>query len=165
MRQQDEPGRLRTGQVAEQAGVNIQTLRYYERRGLIDEPGRSPGGHRAYPPETVTVLRVIKAAQRLGFTLREVAELLEAARHHHRPGPRRGHAETRLAERARVKLVEIEGRIGDLTVIRTALQQAIEGGCTDLMACAQERCCPLPFIDLAAPGPAHDPCGPRDSSP
>jgi hypothetical protein len=94
------PGAAGRARVAEQAGVNIQTLRYYERRGLIDEPGRSPGGHRAYPPETVTVLRVIKAAQRLGFTLREVAELLEAARHHHRPGPRRGHAETRLAERA-----------------------------------------------------------------
>jgi MerR family transcriptional regulator, mercuric resistance operon regulatory protein len=48
--------------------VNVQTLRYYERHGLLDEPDRSLGGHRMYPPETVTVLRVIKAAQRLGFT-------------------------------------------------------------------------------------------------
>jgi MerR family mercuric resistance operon transcriptional regulator len=55
---------LRTGQIAEAAGVNQQTLRYYERRGLLAEPDRSPGGHRLYPPETVTVLRVIKAAQR-----------------------------------------------------------------------------------------------------
>ncbi len=48
---------LRTGQVAEAAGVNVQTLRYYERRGLLDEPGRTLGGHRHYPPQAVTVLR------------------------------------------------------------------------------------------------------------
>ncbi len=70
-----EPG-LRTGQLAEAAGVNQQTLRYYERRGLLAEPDRSPGGHRLYPPETITVLRVIKAAQRLGFTLEEISDLL-----------------------------------------------------------------------------------------
>jgi MerR family mercuric resistance operon transcriptional regulator len=70
---------LRTGQVAEAAGVNVQTLRYYERRGLLVEPERTLGGHRLYPPETVTVLRVIKAAQRLGFRLEEVADLLEAS--------------------------------------------------------------------------------------
>ena len=68
---------MRRGQVAAAAGVNIETLRYYERRGLLTEPARSPGGHRLYPPETVTVVRVVKAAQRLGFTLDEVADLLE----------------------------------------------------------------------------------------
>ncbi|MEV4188170.1 MerR family transcriptional regulator [Streptosporangium canum] len=60
---------LRTGEVARAAGVNNRTLRYYHRRGLLAEPSRSTGGHRLYPPETVTVLRVIKAAQRLGCTL------------------------------------------------------------------------------------------------
>lgn len=60
---------LRSSQVAAAAGVNPQTLRYYERRGLLAEPERSLGGHRLYPAEAVTVLRVIKAAQRLGFTL------------------------------------------------------------------------------------------------
>ncbi|MGP3973504.1 MerR family transcriptional regulator [Streptomyces sp. 8N114] len=50
--------------------MNIQTLRYYERRGLLAEPERSNGGHRLYGEEAVTTLRVIKAAQRLGFTLR-----------------------------------------------------------------------------------------------
>jgi DNA-binding transcriptional MerR regulator len=79
--------RLRTGQIAEAAGVNQQTLRYYERRGLLSEPDRSPGGHRLYPPETITVLRVIKAAQRLGFTLEEISDLLEAGRHHHANKP------------------------------------------------------------------------------
>ena len=68
---------LRAGQVAEAVGVNVETLRYYERRGIIAEPGRSLGGHRLYPEETVTTLRVIKAAQRLGFTLDEVAARIE----------------------------------------------------------------------------------------
>jgi DNA-binding transcriptional MerR regulator len=78
---------LRSGEVAAAAGVNLQTLRYYERRGLLAEPDRTLGGHRLYPSVTLTVLRVIKAAQRLGFTLDEVADLLDAGRHHHRrPG-------------------------------------------------------------------------------
>jgi DNA-binding transcriptional MerR regulator len=64
-------------------GVNVETLRYYERRGIIAEPDRSLGGHRMYSEETVTTLRVIKAAQHLGFTLDEVAELLEAVRQRH----------------------------------------------------------------------------------
>jgi DNA-binding transcriptional MerR regulator len=76
---------LRSGQVAERAGVNQQTLRYYERRCLIAELRRSPGGHRAYPPETVTLLTVIKAAQRLAFTLEEVAELIDTGRRGHTP--------------------------------------------------------------------------------
>ncbi|MEU8678744.1 MerR family transcriptional regulator [Streptomyces sp. NPDC048560] len=74
---------LRSGQVAEAAGVNVQTLRYYERRGLLAEPRRTNGGHRVHGEEAVTALRVIKAAQRLGFTLEEVAELLAAGRHRH----------------------------------------------------------------------------------
>jgi MerR family transcriptional regulator, mercuric resistance operon regulatory protein len=75
---------LRSSEVATAAGVNRQTLRYYERRGLLAEPQRSLGRHRLYPAEAVTVLKVIKAAQRLGFTLDEVADLLEAGRHPHR---------------------------------------------------------------------------------
>jgi DNA-binding transcriptional MerR regulator len=91
---------LRSGQVAEAVGVNVETLRYYERRGIIPEPDRSLGGHRLYPEETVTILRVIKAAQRLGFTLEEVAELLEAGRHHHGAG---------LQSRTEAKLAEADG--------------------------------------------------------
>ncbi len=86
---------LRSGQVADAAGVNVTTLRYYERRGLLDEPDRTLGGHRLYPPETVTMLRIIKAAQRLGFTLEEVAELLEAGQHRHTAGPTRGSCRTK----------------------------------------------------------------------
>jgi MerR family mercuric resistance operon transcriptional regulator len=132
---------LRSGQVAAAAGVNLQTLRYYERRGLLAEPDRSLGGHRLYPPEAVTVLRVIKAAQRLGFTLDEVAELLAAGR--------RGHRDAGLQARAAAKLAEVEARIADLQVIRTTLVAAIDAGCDDLVACAASPCCPLPFSELA----------------
>ena len=99
------PG-LRSSQLAEAAGVNLQTLRYYERRGLLAEPDRTLGGHRLYPAEAVTILRVI----------------------------------------------EVNERIADLTVIRTALQQTIEAGCRDLIECAEAGCCPLPFAQLARPG-------------
>jgi MerR family transcriptional regulator, mercuric resistance operon regulatory protein len=134
---------LRSGQVAEAAGVNPQTLRYYERRGLLAEPERTLGGHRLYQAEAVTVLWAIKTARRLGFTMEEVADLLETTRY------RRGHRNAGLAERARVKLVEVERRIADLQIIRTT---PAEAGCDDLIACAGQPCCPLPFADLARPG-------------
>lgn len=137
---------LRSGEVAEAAGVNLQTLRYYERRGLLAEPRRSSGGHRLYPPEAVTLLRVIKAAQRLGFTLEEVAELLEAGTH------RRGRAQVGLRQRAEVKLAEIDSKIADLTVIRQALVDAMDAGCDDLTACAHSPGCPLPFAELVEDG-------------
>ncbi|MCT4357611.1 MerR family transcriptional regulator [Streptomyces sp. Je 1-79] len=142
--------RLRSGQVAEAAGVNIQTLRYYERRGLLAEPERSSGGHRLYGDDAVTVLRVIKAAQRLGFTLEEVAELLEAGRHgRSRQSHRHGRPVAGLQERAEAKLAEVEAKIADLTTIRTALAAAVEAGCDDLTVCVGSPCCPIPFTALA----------------
>ncbi|MEV7123919.1 MerR family transcriptional regulator [Kitasatospora griseola] len=143
---------LRTGQVAEAAGVNIQTLRYYERRGLLPEPDRSPGGHRLYDDQAVTVLRVIKAAQRLGFTLEEVAELLETGRHRH------GRPVAGLQERARAKLAEVDAKIADLTTIREALLTAVDAGCDDLTLCAGSPCCPIPFTDLAEERRHAGPC-------
>jgi DNA-binding transcriptional MerR regulator len=153
----DEPTGLRSGQVAAAAEVNVETLRYYERRGLLAEPDRSPGGHRLYPAETVTVLRVIKAAQRLGFTLEEVAELLDVGRHHHghqRTSPRRRHTEDAgLQQRARAKLAEVEERISDLTTIRDTLIAALDAGCDDLVACAGNDCCPIPFATITTRPP------------
>ncbi|MFJ4778155.1 MerR family transcriptional regulator [Streptomyces sp. NPDC088762] len=143
---------LRSGQVAKAAGVNVQTLRYYERRGLLAEPERSNGGHRLYGDDAVTALRVIKAAQRLGFTLEEVAELLEAGRHRH------GRPVAGLQERAAVKLVEIDAKIADLTAIRTALAVAVEAGCDDLTVCAERACCPIPFTALAEENRHAGPC-------
>lgn len=135
---------LRAGQVAVAAGVNRQTLRYYERRGLLAEPDRTLGGHRLYPQETVQVLRVIKAAQRLGFTLDEVADLLTVGAHRH--GRR---TDSSLLNRAESKLAEVEQKIADLAVIRKTLQAALAAGCDDLMTCAETPCCPLPFGELA----------------
>jgi DNA-binding transcriptional MerR regulator len=146
------PDGLRSGQVAAAAGVNIETLRYYERRGLLAEPHRSPGGHRLFPVETVTVLRVIKAAQRLGFTLEEVADLLDVGRRSHthggRPRPRGNGGDTGLQHRARTKLAEVEDRIADLITIRDTLRAALDAGCDDLVACADNDCCPIPFATI-----------------
>ncbi len=136
---------LRINEVAQAAGVNKETLRYYERRGLLEKPDRSPGGHRLYDEEAVITLRVIKAAQRLGFTLDEVADLLEA-------GQRRGRNQG-LQTRARLKLVEVEERLADLNTIRDSLIEAIDAGCDDLHACAGSDCCPIPFYKIALETP------------
>ena len=108
---------LRSGELADAAGVNHQTLRYYERRGLLPEPERSPGGHRLYPAEALTTLRVIKTAQRLGFTLDEVAELVDLGQHRH--GRRRDRS---LQTRAAAKLTEIETKIAHLQLIAASLR-------------------------------------------
>ena len=131
---------LRSGELAEAAGVNLQTLRYYERRGLLAEPRRSPGGHRLYPSESLTLLRIIKTAQRLGFSLDEVAELVDLGRHRHGRRKDRG-----LQARATAKLAEIEAKIADLQVIADTLRAAIDAGCDDLDICAAIDACPLPF--------------------
>ena len=68
---------LKVGQLAKEAGVNIQTIHYYERRGLIPEPPRQPSGYRDYSPDFVARIRFIKKAQELGFSLAEIAELLD----------------------------------------------------------------------------------------
>jgi MerR family mercuric resistance operon transcriptional regulator len=133
---------LRSGEVAAAAGVNLETLRYYERRGLLAEPDRSLGGHRLYTSDTVTVLRVIKAAQRLGFTLGEVRELLDVGRHHRR-GP-----DASLAAGARQKLAEVEAKIADLQVIADTLRATVDAGCDDLITCAGNSCCPIPFAAI-----------------
>lgn len=104
---------MRIGEVAVGAGVNIQTLRYYERRGLLPEPRRRGSGYRAYDPETVRLVRFIKRAQELGFTLREIAELVELR---HSP---RGGAEVRAL--AAAKIEDIERKMAHLRAMRNAL--------------------------------------------
>jgi MerR family mercuric resistance operon transcriptional regulator len=150
---------VRSGEVAAAAGVNRQTLRYYERRGLLAEPTRTLGGHRQYPPDAVTTLRVIKAAQRLGFTLDEVADLLATGRHRHgRP------ADPGLHSRAATKLAEVEARIADLASIAGTLRAAVDAGCDDLAACAQSPGCPIPFEDIASGSATTRPAAAPDAS-
>ena len=141
-------GGLRAGEVALAVGVNVETLRYYQRRGLIGEPLRSPGGHRLYPAAAVTTLRVIKAAQSLGFTLDEVADLLEAGRHRHGPASRG------LQARTEAKLAEVEQKIAQLQAIRERLIVARAAGCDDLLSCAESDCCPIPFVQITRMQPA-----------
>lgn len=133
----DAAASLRAGQLAGVAGVGRQTLRYYERLGLLASPRRSPGGHRLYPAEAVTSLRVIKAAQQLGFSLREIGELLR--------GRRSGRGQGGLRQRVPARLAEIEAHIAELEQAATALRAAQAAGCDDLIECADLPGCPLPF--------------------
>lgn len=121
--------------------MNTQTMRYYERRGLLAEPDRSLGGHRLYPEQALTVLRVVKAAQRLGFTLDEVADLL-AVTH-----VGRGRAEAGLRSRAAAKLAQVDAKLVELTAVRYTSRTALEAGCDDLIACSENPCCPLLFSE------------------
>jgi DNA-binding transcriptional MerR regulator len=68
---------LSIGQLAEAGGVHVETIRYYERRGLLPEPPRSPGGYRQYGPDDLWRLEFVGRAKALGFTLTEIGELLE----------------------------------------------------------------------------------------
>ena len=88
------------------------------------------------------MLRVIKAAQRLGFTLDEVADLLDAGRHRHGR-----HQMPACRHRRACKLAEVETKIADLDVIAGTLRAAIDAGCDDLVA-ARTDCCPMPFARI-----------------
>jgi MerR family mercuric resistance operon transcriptional regulator len=103
------------GTLARAAGVNIETVRYYQRRGLITTPRKPPGGVRRYAHETLAQLRFIKRAQQLGFSLREITELLKLGEG--------SCAETRtLAERKRA---DIDVRLRDLKAMRATLEKLI----------------------------------------
>jgi DNA-binding transcriptional MerR regulator len=107
---------MRTGEVAAQAGVNVQTLRYYERVGLLPEPSRRESGYRVYGPDAVQTVRFIKRAQELGFGLRDADTLLGLAA----GGPEGCDAARSLAEE---KIAELDRRIADLRAMRDSLQR------------------------------------------
>jgi Hg(II)-responsive transcriptional regulator len=101
-------------EAAEQAGVNVQTLRYYERRGLLPKPPRRTSGYREFPADAVRIVRFIKRAQELGFSLDEVEELLRL-----RKNSRRDRARIRRVAEQRV--AQIDQKIDELTRMRKAL--------------------------------------------
>jgi Hg(II)-responsive transcriptional regulator len=109
---------VRTSEVAARAQVNPQTLRYYERRGLLPEPARSPTGYRAYGAQAVRIVRFIKRAQELGFTLDDVETLLELA-----DGGPEGCEPTRAI--AVAKVADLDARITDLRAMRAALARLV----------------------------------------
>ncbi len=131
---------MRTGEVAVQAGVNVQTLRYYERRGLLDCPPRSPGGYRSYPREAVQLIRFIKRSQALGFTLAEVRELLHLAE----GGPSACAPARELAE---ARIADLERKIGELRRMKESLAELLDT--CDLSRI--DRRCPL-IVDLQPAG-------------
>lgn len=127
-----ENGAMRTSELAGQAGVNAETLRYYERRGLLDEPPRTPGGYRDYPQTALRLLRFIKRAQELGFTLDEVAELV----HLDAGGPEGCDAARALAK---TRQADLRARILDLQRMHDSLAELI-ATCERPRA---DRSCPL----------------------
>jgi len=109
---------LTIGQLAKHAKVNIETIRYYERRGLIPEPPRRESGYRQYAPEFVTRIQFIKRAQELGFSLNEIADLLAL----------RVDTDTACNEvrkRAENKIASIEGKIQTLQKMKQALETLV----------------------------------------
>ncbi len=130
-------GTLTIGEVAAQAGVNVETLRYYERRGLLKEPARVASGRRRYPLEVVDFIRSVKQAQSLGFTLAEIEEFISVGAH--RPA-RSGEA---LAAGAARKLAEIDEKIAALHEMRTGIEAIIEHGCDSLTNCRCGAGCPV----------------------
>ena len=119
---------MRVGETAARAGVNVETLRYYERRGLLPTPERDPSGHRRYGEETVRFLRAIKEAQAVGFTLSEIGEYLKASQ---RPGA----APEALRVRMAAKIDEIDARIAGLRRMREELARVVGCACDSLDHC------------------------------
>jgi DNA-binding transcriptional MerR regulator len=132
---------LRIGDVARSAGVNVQTLRYYERRGLVVAGFRRHSGQREYDEADVSRVKVIKAAQRLGFTLAEIQEMFDLSAHRRATGE--------LRTRATAKVAEIDGRIARLQAMRADLTAVIAAECDSLTDCSCGLGCPLPFVALS----------------
>ena len=106
---------LTVSKLAKAAGVGIETIRFYERRGLLDPPPRRASGYRIYPESTVPRILFIRRAQRLGFTLNEIRELIALDK------DQSAECGT-LLERTEHKIATIEQKITDLQRMRTALQ-------------------------------------------
>ncbi|MEO7725966.1 MAG: MerR family DNA-binding protein [Burkholderiales bacterium] len=115
------PQSLTIGKVADQGGVNVQTIRYYERRGLLPKPARTAAGYRKYSDDAVRRLRFIRQAQALGFSLIEIEELLSLRM---QPGTTCGD----IRQHARQKMAAVDNKITELQRIKDAL-------CALAMAC------------------------------
>lgn len=120
---------LTIGQLARKAGAHVETIRYYQRRGLLDEPRRPAGGIRRYGEDAVKRLGFIRRAQEVGFSLEEVKTLLKLGE-----SPNCRGARTLAAQ----KLALVEARLRDLGRVRSALAELI-GRCDT----GRERRCPI----------------------
>ena len=121
---------LTIGRLAQEVGLNLETVRYYERRGLLPAPPRSLSGYRLYPTETARRLRFIQRAKDLGFSLREIKELLSL-----RVSPRTSRKEIR--QKAEAKITDIRAKIQSLESIEKSLRRLTKacGGCGPVSEC------------------------------
>ncbi len=121
---------LTIGRLARQAGVNSETVRYYERRGLLPRPPRSTSGYRLFPNEAARRLRFIRRAQELGFSLREIQELLSLRI------SRKAKAKD-VRKRTESKIADIEAKISTLNSMKRALHKLMTNcpGCGPLSEC------------------------------
>lgn len=124
------PETLTIGVLAEAAGVNVETIRFYQRKGLMQEPDRPLGGIRRYRGPDLARVRFIKSAQRLGFSLDEIADLLKLEDGSHC---------TEAREQAERKLADVRDRLADLRRIEVALQGLVVRCC----ATSGQVQCPL----------------------
>ena len=125
---------LTIGQVAAAGSVNVQTIRYYERRGLFAPARRTKSGYRQYSQESVVRLRFIRHAQELGFSLREIEDLLALR-------VREGASCTAVADRTTKKIQVVEQRIRDLQRLKRTLERLAR-------ACATHRATdPCPILE------------------
>ena len=135
---------LTIGQVAKQAGVNVETVRYYERQGLIPEPPRQASGYRQYNPDFVKRIQFIKRAQSLGFSLKEISELLALR-------VVSDIACDDVKQHAEKKMADIEKKIQSLERIKTAL--------AELVTCCErrEQSSDCPILEVLEPGNNRSP--------
>jgi len=108
--------RMTIGQVARKTGVSVETIRYYEKEGLLTEPERSPSGYRQYPAESIKRVLFIQRAKEVGFTLKEINDLLSLQS---RPEACCGD----ILDRATMKVEQIDAKIHELQRMKHALQE------------------------------------------
>lgn len=126
------PERLTIGRLAQVGGVNLETIRYYEREGLLPRPPRTRSGYRIFPTDAARRLRFIKRAQELGFSLKEIRDLLALRV---RPGTKRD----QIRARAEAKIVDIDQKIETLMAMKRALSQLT----TQCSGCGPIADCPI----------------------
>ena len=121
---------LTIGRLAREAGVNLETVRFYERRGLLPRPPRSASGYRLFPAETARRLRFIRRAQELGFSLAEIRELLSV-----RISPTAKNSDVR--RRAEAKIADINAKMRTLDSMKKTLRRLTEacGRCSPIAEC------------------------------
>lgn len=116
-------GYLRIGDLSKRTETNNETLRFYESKGLLDEPRRSDAGYRLYTEEAVSRVNFIVRAKRMGFSLKEITELLSLR------VDREGSTCGEVKEMAEHKLVDIDRKISELIRMKEALEQITEACC------------------------------------